>query len=80
MLKLLIVEDNSIEREGLKTFIDWESFGFSEVYFASNGGEGYEKAYCCTAYCVDECLAGSGFCRYWKNWICPQPLQEMPKD
>lgn len=44
MLKLLIVEDNSIEREGLKTFIDWESFGFSEVYFASNGGEGYEKA------------------------------------
>lgn len=44
MLKLLIVEDNYMDREGLIELIDWGSFGFGEVYFAKDGQEGLEKA------------------------------------
>lgn len=44
MQKLLIVDDNFMDREGLLELIDWESFGFSEVFFAKDGQDGLNKA------------------------------------
>lgn len=43
MYKLLIVDDEDIEREGLATLIPWEEYGFTVVDTAWNGIEGYEK-------------------------------------
>lgn len=39
MLKLLIVDDERLDREGLKEQIDWGKFGISEVETAKNGFE-----------------------------------------
>ncbi len=44
MLKMLIVEDERWEREGLAIFLDWESLGISVVETASDGIEGMDKA------------------------------------
>ncbi|HEX7715518.1 MAG TPA: response regulator [Bacillota bacterium] len=44
MLKVLIVEDEKWEREGLLGFLDWHSFGFEMVETACDGIEGLEKA------------------------------------
>lgn len=44
MYKLLIVEDEKIEREGLLDFINWESLEISIVGTASNGYEGIKMA------------------------------------
>lgn len=44
MLKLLIVDDNFMDREGLLELIDWENLGFSEVFFAKDGQDGLNKA------------------------------------
>lgn len=44
MCKVLIVDDNISDREGLREFVDWQSMGISEIKFAKNGAEGYEKA------------------------------------
>lgn len=43
MYKLLIVDDEEIEREGMARFIDWEQFGIEMVGTAWNGAEGLEK-------------------------------------
>lgn len=43
MYKVLIVDDEPMIREGLRTIVDWESEGFEIVDTASNGKEGLEK-------------------------------------
>lgn len=43
MYKLLIVDDEEIEREGMARLIDWEKYGVSLVGTAWNGIEGLEK-------------------------------------
>ena len=43
MLKVLIVDDESIIREGLKTIINWSEYGFEICDTASNGREGLQK-------------------------------------
>lgn len=44
MLKMLIVEDEKWEREGLLDFLDWRSFGLEVADMAVDGIEGLEKA------------------------------------
>lgn len=44
MFKVIIVDDNIDDREGMRDFIDWEKFGFTVVGCASNGNEGYALA------------------------------------
>lgn len=43
MLKILLVEDEYIVRKGLRTTIDFESYGLNIVDEAVDGEEGYEK-------------------------------------
>lgn len=43
LIKLLIVDDELIIRKGIKTSIDWETYGI-EIHEASNGQEALEKA------------------------------------
>lgn len=43
MYKLLIVDDEKFEREGMAAFIDWNRFDIEVVGTAWNGQEGYEK-------------------------------------
>jgi two-component system response regulator YesN len=43
-LKVLMVEDEVLTREGMKQCIPWESLGIQEVYTAEDGEEGLEKA------------------------------------
>ena len=43
MYKILIVDDEEIEREGMASLIDWERFGMTLVGTAWNGVEGLEK-------------------------------------
>lgn len=43
MYKLLIVDDEKIEREGMAEFIDWNKFDIEVVSTAWNGQDGYEK-------------------------------------
>ena len=40
-MKILIMEDENQIREGLKTEIDWESFGIHEIFTANNGERGF---------------------------------------
>jgi len=44
MLKMLIVEDEWLEREGLVNFLDWNSLGIEDPEIACDGIEGIEKA------------------------------------
>lgn len=44
MFRMLIVEDERWEREGLVEFLDWESMGISVVETAADGIEGLDKA------------------------------------
>ncbi len=44
MLKLLIVEDEKWEREGLVDFLDWKSFDIAIAGIARDGIDGYEQA------------------------------------
>lgn len=44
LLRLLIVEDEKWEREGLIDFLDWNSFGIEIAGTARDGVEGYEEA------------------------------------
>ncbi|MEI2393745.1 response regulator transcription factor [Paenibacillus phytohabitans] len=44
MFKMLIVEDERWEREGLIEFLDWASMGISVIETASDGIEGLDKA------------------------------------
>ncbi|NLM11266.1 MAG: response regulator [Clostridiaceae bacterium] len=44
MLRLLIVEDEKWEREGLIDFLDWKSFGIEIAGTARDGEEGYQEA------------------------------------
>ncbi len=44
MLRMLIVEDERLEREGLLTFLDWRNLGIDIVGSAADGIEGIEKA------------------------------------
>jgi len=44
MYKLLIVDDNSYERNGISKLNVWEKLGFDEVYLAENGQKGLEMA------------------------------------
>ncbi len=43
MYKLLIVDDEDVEREGMAEFIRWEDYGVRLVGTAWNGVEGYEE-------------------------------------
>lgn len=43
MYKLLIVDDEELEREGMAEFIPWENYGIKLVDTAWNGVEGLEK-------------------------------------
>ena len=43
MYKLLIVDDEKIEREGMAEFIDWNTYGIEIAGTAWNGQAGYEK-------------------------------------
>lgn len=43
MLKVLLIDDEPIIREGLKSIIDWNAYGFDICGEASNGMEGLEK-------------------------------------
>lgn len=42
MYRMVIVDDDEIEREGMTDFIPWESYGIEIVGSAWNGQEGYE--------------------------------------
>ncbi|GMK40503.1 hypothetical protein PCCS19_35590 [Paenibacillus sp. CCS19] len=44
MYKMLIVEDERWEREGLVDFLDWSSMGIHEIDTAVDGIDGFEKA------------------------------------
>lgn len=44
MYKLLIVDDNCYERDGISKLKFWNEFGFDEIFFAEDGAEGLEKA------------------------------------
>jgi two-component system response regulator YesN len=43
MLKVVLIDDEPTIREGLKSIIDWEAYGFAVCGEASNGNEGLEK-------------------------------------
>jgi two-component system response regulator YesN len=43
MYRLLIVDDEEIEREGMANYISWEQFDIELVGTAWNGAEGFEK-------------------------------------
>lgn len=43
MYKLLIVDDEEIEREGMANFIEWKKFDIDMIGTAQNGEEGIEK-------------------------------------
>lgn len=43
-LKALMVEDEELTREGLRTSIPWKSIGITEVHMAEDGEEGLHKA------------------------------------
>ena len=43
MYKLLIVDDEELEREGMAEFIPWERYDATLVGTAWNGMEGYQK-------------------------------------
>ena len=43
MHRLLIVDDEEIEREGMAQFIPWDTYGMKVVGTARNGAEGLEK-------------------------------------
>lgn len=43
MRSVLIVDDEPMIREGLRTLIDWEKYGYEVAGLARNGKEGYEK-------------------------------------
>ncbi|GIO85430.1 AraC family transcriptional regulator [Paenibacillus faecis] len=43
MFKVLIVDDEPKLREGLRTFIDWNEYGYTVVDTAANGNEALEK-------------------------------------
>ena len=43
MYKLLIVDDEEIEREGMAEFIPWQEYNVELVGTARNGAEGFEK-------------------------------------
>jgi two-component system response regulator YesN len=43
MHKVLIVDDEPMIREGLKTLVDWAKYGFTVIGDASNGREAVEK-------------------------------------
>ncbi|MEF2964869.1 response regulator transcription factor [Paenibacillus sp. M1] len=43
MFKVLIVDDEPKLREGLRTFIDWNAYGYTVVDTAANGNEALEK-------------------------------------
>lgn len=45
MYKLIVIEDEAIEREGLVRLTDWRSLGIEVVHAACDGLEGYQK--CC---------------------------------
>ena len=42
MVKLLIADDESLIRQGIRKLIDFESLGIDEVYEASNGKQAIE--------------------------------------
>lgn len=43
MYSLLLVDDEKLELETLRDYIDWESMGITAVYTASSGKEAYKK-------------------------------------
>ena len=43
VLKVLLVDDEALVREGLKTIIPWEEYGFSICGTAQDGREGLQK-------------------------------------
>ncbi|MCD8330421.1 MAG: response regulator [Lachnospiraceae bacterium] len=43
-MRLLIVEDEQVTREHLKSMLDFQKLGFTEVMLAANGEEGLKKA------------------------------------
>ena len=47
MLKVLLVDDEVIIRQGLKKIIDWQSAGFEIAGEASNGAEALEMVKLC---------------------------------
>lgn len=42
-MRVMIVDDEAVIRDGLRTFIDWEAAGFDEVVDAKNAMEAMEK-------------------------------------
>ena len=42
MLKVVIIDDEQIQRDGMKTIIEWESYGFCIVGEANNGFSGIQ--------------------------------------
>lgn len=43
-MKVLMVEDEVLTREGIKNSIPWENLGITEIYVAEDGEEGLEQA------------------------------------
>ena len=43
MYSLLLVDDEKLELETLRDYIDWESMGITTVYTAGSGKEAYKK-------------------------------------
>lgn len=45
MIKILLIDDEVVIRTGIRTSIDWESYGMTITGEAANGKEGLEKAF-----------------------------------
>ena len=48
MYKVLLVDDEAIIREGLKTIISWENYGFEVCAAAADGREGLREIEKCS--------------------------------
>lgn len=49
MYRVLIADDESIIREGIKCLFDWESLGYTIAGEAANGETAYQADSCLTA-------------------------------
>ena len=73
MYNLLVVEDESLIRRGIRAFIDFDGLGIGELFEAENGEKGLETV---RSHHIDLVLAdinmprmnGLDFCRLAKEW------------
>ena len=75
MIKVLIVDDEYIMRQGLKYMIDWEQEGFEIVGEATNGAEALQCIETLTPQIIicDAAAGWSGFFRSGTSYVSENP-------